>query len=67
MIQFARRFLMFQPDSELARWDRPRTQDGRAGIRKTMIVALARKLLVALWKFVTLGEVPEGVILKPAN
>ena len=31
--------------------------------RKTMIVALARKLLIALWRFVTLGEVPEGVIL----
>ena len=67
MIQFAWRFLMFQPDSELARWYRKRTQDGRADIRKTMIIALARKLLVALWKFVTLGEVPEGFILKPAN
>jgi len=32
-----------------------------------MIIALARKLLVALWKFVTLGEVPAGVILKPAK
>ena len=67
MIQFAWRFLMFQPDSELARWYRKRTGDGRPGIRKTMIVALARKLLVALWKFVTRGEIPEGVIVKPAN
>ena len=32
-----------------------------------MIVALARKLLVALWKFVTLEEVPKGVIVKPAT
>jgi len=67
MIQLAWRFLMFQPDSELACWYRKRTIDGRPNIRKTMIIALARKLLVALWKFVTLGEVPEGVILKPAT
>ena len=39
----------------------------QVGIRKKMIVALARKLLVALWKFVTHGEVPEGVILNPAT
>ncbi len=66
MIQFAWRFLMFQPDSALARWYRERTLDGRADIRKKMIVALARKLLVALWKFITLGEIPEGVTLKSA-
>ena len=35
-------------------------------MRKTMIVALARKLLIALWRFVTQGAVPEGVVLKPA-
>jgi len=35
--------------------------------RKTMIVALARKLLIALWALVTRGEVPEGVILRPAS
>ena len=67
LIQFAWRFLKFQPDSELACWYRERTLDGRPGIRKKMIVALARKLLVALWKFVTLGEVPKGVIVKPAT
>ena len=67
MIQFAWRFLMFQPDSELAHWYRKRTSDGRSCIRKTMIIALARKLLVALWTFVTLGDIPEGVIVKPAN
>ena len=48
LIQFAWRFLKFQPDSELACWYRERTRDGRPGIRKKMIVALARKLLVAL-------------------
>ena len=67
LIQFAWRFLKFQPDSELARWFRQRTVGGPVDIRKKMIVALARKLLVALWKFVTHGEVPEGVILNPAT
>ncbi len=37
------------------------------GTRKTMIVALARKLLIALWRFVTTGETLEGVILRPAG
>lgn len=66
MIQFAWRFLQFQTDSALARWFDERTADGRRGARKTMIVALARKLLIALWRLVTLGEIPDGVILKPA-
>jgi transposase len=66
LIQLAWRFLIFQKDSALARWYRVRT-DGIKGARKTtMIVALARKLLVALWRLVTTGEVPEGVELRPA-
>jgi transposase len=65
LIQFAWRFLMFQKDSALAKWYRART-DGGKGVRKTvMIVALARKLLIALWRMVTTGEVPEGVRLRP--
>ena len=44
-----------------------RTADSRAGTRKTMIVALARKLLIALWRFVTTGETLQGVILRPAG
>jgi transposase len=66
MIQLAWRFLRFQPDSGLARWYRARTADARGVTRKTMIVALARKLLVALWRLVTTGETPEGVALRPA-
>jgi transposase len=66
MLQFAWRFLMFQKDSALAQWYRARTADARGATRKTMIVALARKLLVALWKLVTTGEVPQGVVLRPA-
>src|SRR5580704_10309951 len=56
MIQLAWRFLRFQKESALARWYQARTADSRAGTRKTMIVALARKLLIALWRFVTTGR-----------
>ena len=66
MILFAWRFLRFQPDSELARWYRKRTAGGRGDLRKTMIVALARKLLIALWHLATRGEVPGGLVLAPA-
>jgi transposase len=67
MIQFAWRFLRFQEDSALAQWFAARTTDRRASTRKTMIVALARKLLIALWRLATRGEVPQGVILRPAS
>jgi transposase len=66
MIQLAWRFLWFQKDSALAQWYRARTADGRGGTRKTMIVALARKLLIALWLMVKTGEAPAGVALRPA-
>jgi transposase len=65
MIQLAWRFLMFQKDSALAQWFRARTENAR-GTRKTMIVALARKLIIALWRLVTTGEVPAGVVLRAA-
>jgi transposase len=63
MIQLAWRFLLFQKDSALAQWYRTRTEGKK---RKTMIVALARKLLIALWRLVTTGEVPAGVALRAA-
>jgi transposase len=66
MIQLAWRFLLHQRDSALARWYRARTADARAGTRKTLIVALARKLLVGLWQLATTGKVPEGLALRPA-
>jgi transposase len=65
MIQLAWRFLIFQKDSRLVRWFRERTADGRSTTRKTMIVALARKLLIALWRLVTTGEMTEGLKLRP--
>ncbi|MGA3311050.1 MAG: IS110 family transposase [Xanthobacteraceae bacterium] len=66
MLQLAWRWLMFQKDSALTQWYRSRTADGRSDTRKTMIVALARKLLIALWRYVTTGELPQGVVLKVA-
>jgi transposase len=67
MIQLAWRFLMFQKESALTLWYRARAADSRRGTRKTMIVALARKLIIALWRFVTTGEPLEGVVLRPAT
>ena len=67
MIQLAWRFLRFQKDSDLAQWFRARTADGRGSTRKTMIVALARKLLIALWRLATTGEVSDGIVLRPAS
>jgi transposase len=65
LIQLAWRFLRFQSGSALAQWYRART-DGPKGARKTtMIVALARKLLIALWRMVTIGDIPAGVALRP--
>jgi transposase len=66
LIQLAWRFLLFQKDSALVQWYRARTENAR-GSRKKMIVALARKLLIALWHFVRDGVVPDGVALRPAQ
>jgi len=63
MIQLAWRFLRFHPNSELARWYKKRAADGRSSIRKRMIVALARKLLIVLWRMVTTGEPPHDIKL----
>src|SRR5215210_688817 len=65
MIQLAWRFLMFQSESALAQWFRSRTAQAPK-TRKTMIIALARKLLIALWRLVRTGDVPEGLALRPA-
>ena len=66
MLQIAWGFLVHQKDSALAAWYRTRTADARGTTRKTMIVALARKLLIALWRLATTGEVPSGLVLRAA-
>ena len=67
MIQLAWRWLMFQDSSELTQWYRTRTAGAKPALRKTMIVALACKLLIALWRYVTTGENPAGAALRPAS
>jgi transposase len=66
MIQLAWRWLMFQKDSPLTQWYRARTAGAGQAVRKTMIVALARKLLIALWRYVRTGEAPAGARLRAA-
>jgi len=66
MIQLSWLWLRHQPQSALALWFTERVNRNGGRLRKTTIVALARKLLVALWKYVTAGVVIEGAILKRA-
>lgn len=65
LIQLAWRFLMFQKESALAQWYRARTEGAQGKRKTTMIVAVARKLLIELWRMITTGVVPEGVVLRP--
>lgn len=60
-------WLRYQPDSALTQWYRARFGTGPGRLRRIGIVALARKLLVALWRFVDQGVVPEGAILRAAS
>jgi len=64
MVELAWRWLMYQKGSALAQWFVDKTASGQRGARQKFIVALARKLLIALWRYVRFGEVPVGVVLK---
>ncbi len=66
LIQLAWLWLRNQPQSALALWFKDRVSRNGGRLKKTTIVALARKLLVALWKYVTAGVVIEGAIVKSA-
>ena len=66
LIQLAWLWLRHQPQSGLALWFRERVNRDGGRAKKTAIVALARKLLVALWKYVTAGVVIEGAAMKTA-
>ncbi len=57
-------WLRFQPQSELSQWYERRFGSGSKRMRKIGIVALARKLLIALWRFLETGVLPEGALLK---
>jgi transposase len=67
MIQLAWLWVRHQPQSALACWFNDRVKRNGGRLRKTTIVALARKLLVALWKYVNAGVVIEGAVIKAAS
>ena len=64
MVELAWFWLRHQPDSALSAWFRERVGPGRGRVRRIAIVALARKLLVALWRYTTRGVVPQGAAFK---
>jgi transposase len=66
MIQLAWLWLRYQSGSALSQWFQERVGSRRGRERRIAVVALARKLLIALWRFVTQGVLPEGAALKPA-
>ena len=66
MVQLAWLWIRHQPGSALTRWFEERVKHNAGRLKKSTIVALARKLLVALWKYVSSGVVIEGAILKAA-
>jgi transposase len=65
-IELAWLWLYHQPGSELTRWFRERVRDLKGRPRRVAIVALARKLMVALWRYLTTGLVPTGAVLRPS-
>jgi transposase len=65
-VELAWLWLRHQPDSELSRWFHARVGNAKGRIRRITIVALARKLMVALWRYVETGEVPKGAVLSPS-
>jgi transposase len=65
-IELAWLWLRHQPDSELSCWFRQRVGDIKGRVRRIAIVALARKLMVALWRYLTTGVVPSGAVLRPS-
>ena len=65
-IELAWLWLKHQPDSELSRWFNERVGNIKGRIRKIAIVALARKLMVALWRYLETGLVPIGAVMRPS-
>jgi len=65
IVQLAWGWLHYQPTSALSQWYQRRFGGGGRRIRKIGIVALARKLLIALWRYLATGLVPDGAQLKP--
>ena len=64
MVQLAWSWVRYQPESALTRWYQQRFGRGSKRMRRIGIVAVARKLLIALWRYVDRGEIPDGAIVK---
>jgi transposase len=64
LIQLAWLWLRYQPGSALAAWFRDRVGTLQERIRRIAIVAMARKLLIALWRYVETGAIPDGITLR---
>ncbi len=64
-IELAWLWLRHQPGSAVVRWFHARVGEAKGRMRRIMLVAMARKLVVALWRYVADGTVPEGAVLKP--
>ncbi len=64
MIQVAWLWIKHQPETELTKWFHRRTKDQSKRVRRIMIVGLARKLAIALWRYLETGLIPEGAVLK---
>ena len=67
LVELAWGWLRLQPDSELTRWFNRRFAAGGKRMRRVGIVALARRLAIALWRYLQHGEIPAGATLKPAH
>ncbi len=65
-VELAWRWVHWQPDSELTRWFKARVGDAKGRVRRIAIVAVARKLMVALWRYLETGVVPAGAVLSPS-
>jgi transposase len=63
MIELAWSWLRFQPDSPLTIWFHERVGSAKGRIRRITIVAVARKLLIALWRYLETGMVPTHAVL----
>jgi transposase len=57
-------WLRYQPDSRLSVWFRERVGNRKGRIKRIAIVAMARKLIIALWRYLETGVIPEGAVLK---
>jgi transposase len=66
LVELAWMWVRFQPDSAISQWFQQRLLGGSKRIKRVSIVAVARKLMIALWRYVEFDEVPAGAVFSPA-